>query len=363
MTEFRTLSERENYLQTIEMREPEWIPCRVSFAMATWHKHREKLEELVLRHPRIFPDFKKGSVDFDDFGLQRKDKTAVDEWGCVWHFFVDGLSGQVKEHPLADWSAFDSFKPPKPSDRKQELYRSNWQDWEEVRIRIEKARKEGRITSGGIGYPLFQRLTFLRGFKNLMIDFVTEHPRLQDLINILLDYDIKIIRKWLEIGVDTMGFGDDLGDQDRLPISPKAFRKYLFPAYKEMFDLSHEYGAHVHFHTDGHILEVAEELIEAGVDIINPQVSCNGIEGVKDAFKGKVCIDADVDRQYVLPFGSQQDVRNHIKEIVLKLGSKKGGLWIIAGCYPDAPLTNIEALCQAMEEYQCYYSNLKFCSL
>jgi len=350
------LSERENYLRSIRMEEPEWIPCRVFLPMATWHKYREKLEELVLRHPRIFPHHKKGSVDFDNFGLQRKGKPVPDEWGCIWNFLVDGLDGQVVEHPLRDWKDFDSFKPPDPEARKEGLYCSYPSNWDEIKVKIEKAKREGCVTFGGVPHGfMFQRLYYLRGFNNLMMDFVCEHPKLQDLINMVLEYNLKMIRKWLEIGVDIMGFGDDLGMQDRLPISPKSFRKYLAPAYKEIFKLTHEYGAYAYFHTDGHILEVAEDLITAGVDIINPQVRANGLEGIKEAFKGKVCIDLDVDRQYVLPFGSQQEVREHIKEIVLELGSKEGGLWIVAGCYPDVPLANIEALCKAMEDYQCYF--------
>ncbi len=348
-----TLSERENYLRTIRMTGPEWVPCRVAFPRATWHKYREKLEEIVLRHHRIFANHKKGSVDFDDFGLQRKNKPVPDEWGCVWNFLVDGLSGQVIGHPLEDWKAFDSFKPPDPEASKEDLYCSYSSNWDEIRTDIAKARREGRITFGGVPHGfMFMRLYYLRGFSNLMMDFATEHPRLQDLINMVLEYNVKMIRKWLEIGVDIMHFGDDLGMQYRLPISPEAFHKYLTPAYKEMFKLAHEYGAYAYLHSDGHILEVAEDLMEAGVDIINPQVRANGIENIKDAFKGKVCIDLDVDRQYVLPFGSQKDVRDHIKEIVLKLGSKQGGLWIIAGCYPDVPLANIKALCKAMEDCQ-----------
>lgn len=358
----RTLGERENYLRTIRMEEPEWIPCRVAFSMATWHKHREKLEEIVLRHPRIFPDHKKGSVHYDNFGLQRRNKPVPDEWGCTWNFLVDGLDGQVVEHPLEDWKSFDSFKPPDPEASKDGLYCSYPSNWDGIRSNIAKARKAGRMTFGSVPHGfMFMRLHYLRGFSNLMMDFAGEHPMLQDLIDMVLEYNLKVIRKWLEIGVDIMGFGDDLGIQDRLPISPKAFRKYLTPAYKEIFELTHRSGAYAYLHSDGHILEVAEELMEAGVDVINPQVRPNGIEGIKDAFKDRVCIDLDVDRQHVLPFGSQQDVRDHIEKIVLKLGSQKGGLWVLAGCYPDAPLANIEALCKAMEDYQCFFSGSGGC--
>ena len=61
------ISARENYLRTLEFRYPEWIPCALGCAQAAWHKYREELEDLCLRHPLLFPDFEKGSVDFDHF--------------------------------------------------------------------------------------------------------------------------------------------------------------------------------------------------------------------------------------------------------------------------------------------------------
>lgn len=356
-----TLTERENYLRTIRMEGPQWIPCRVFLPMATWHKYREKLEELVLRHPRIFggfsPNHEKGRIDFDDFGLQRKNKRVQDEWGCVWDFLVDGLDGQVVKHPLEDWKAFDSFKPPDPEAGKEELYCSYSSNWDEIRTSIAKAKEQGHIVRGSVPHGfMFMRLHYLRGFTNLMKDFAIEHQRLQDLIDMVLEYNLKMIRKWLEIGVDIMQFADDLGMQHRMPISPRKFHKYLTPAYRELFAAAHEYGTYAYLHTDGHILEVAEDLIRAGVDIINPQSQANGMEGIRRAFKGRVCIDLDVDRQYVLPFGRKKAIREHIKEAVLRLGSKRGGLWITAGCYPDVPLPNIESLCTAMEDFQYYFS-------
>jgi len=327
--------------------------------MATWHRYREKLEELVLRHPLIFAGHKKGSTHFDDFGLQRRNEAVLDEWGCLWNFLVDGLDGQVVKHPLGNWKAFESFRPPDPDASKNALYCSYPSNWDEIRGNIQKDRNEGRITFGTVPHGfMFMRLHYLRGFNNLMLDFAGEHHLLPDLINMVLEYNLKMIRRWLEIGVDIIMLGDDLGMQERMPISPKSFHKYLTPAYEEIFKLSHEYGAYAYLHSDGHILEVSEDLMKSGLDVINPQVRCNSLKGIKDAFKNRICIDLDVDRQHVLPFGSPGDVRDHIKEIVLELGCKEGGLWIIAGCYPDVPLANIETLCRAMEDFQSHFSDM-----
>jgi len=60
---------RENFLRAAEMNGPEWIPCNVVISPPVWSKYRERMEDLVLRHPRIFGEYKKGSVRFDDFGV------------------------------------------------------------------------------------------------------------------------------------------------------------------------------------------------------------------------------------------------------------------------------------------------------
>lgn len=114
-------------------------------------------------------------------------------------------------------------------------------------------------------------------------------------------------------------------------------------------------GVRPYFHTDGHVMEVVEDLIEAGPSILNIQDVVNVIDNIETECKGRICISLDIDRQRLMPFGRPDEIRDHIKKAILKLGSKKGGLMLGAGIYPDARLENVEALCQAMEEYMNYY--------
>lgn len=92
MNEVIKMTERENYLRTIEFRNSNWIPCSVCFSPATWHKYREKLEELLLRHPLILKDYKRGSTDFDEFPPgYREGEYYRDNWGCLWYSAQGGL--------------------------------------------------------------------------------------------------------------------------------------------------------------------------------------------------------------------------------------------------------------------------------
>ena len=141
---------RENFLRAVEMRESEGIPCFVGWQQATWSKYREKLEKIVSKHPLIFGDYKKGSVNFDDFNERRKGQKYRDEWGCVWHHFEDGIAGQVKEHPLEDWKALDSYEPPKLSELKGPPLADYLpkETWDEARERIRKVKGHGGIAFG-----------------------------------------------------------------------------------------------------------------------------------------------------------------------------------------------------------------------
>lgn len=352
------LSIRENYLRTVEMREPEWIPCTVGFQMSTWSRHREGLEEVVIRHPFIFGNYKKGSINFDDFGLRRKGEVYRDEWGCVWYHIVDGLVGQVKEHPIEDWKALGSYEPPDPFKLKGPplLDVPPIETWEQVRKRLKEDKKRGILTCGFIFHDaLFQRIYDLRGFKNFLIDTITQPEKLKILISMVVEYNLEQIKWWLENDVDIIVLGDDLGTQTKLTINPEIFRKLFIPAYTEMFRPCREVGVHVYLHSDGYLMEIAEDLVKAGVSVLNPQDMVNGIDNIAKICKGKVCIDLDIDRQGIMPFGTTEKIKEHIRNAVLKLGSKRGGLMLKADIYPDVPLNNIEALCQAMEEYRYYY--------
>ena len=345
---------KENYLRAAEMREPEWIPCAVSISPPLWHRYRERMEDLVLRHPTIFGEHRKGSRDFDDFGIRRKGNEVTDEWGCVWGFLVDGLQGQVVKHPLEDWEALDSYEPPDPlllNNVPEEGAPPSLDSFDKARDEVEDNKRRGKLAVGHCSHGfMFQRLYYLRGFSNLMKDFASEPPQLKKLIDIVLDYNMKVIGRWLDVGLDLLVFGDDVGIQDRLPIHPVKFRRYLIPAYSRMFMAAREKDVHVFLHSDGHIMEVAEDLIDAGVSILNPQDLVNGVDDIRRRLKGKVCIDLDIDRQKIVPFGKPQEVKRHIRRVVSALNSPEGGFMMTAGIYPPTPLENIEALCEALEE-------------
>jgi uroporphyrinogen decarboxylase len=341
------MNKRENFLRTVEFQSPEWIPCHVSVSAAIWRKYPNEMRGIALAHPQIISS-KEMEVNLSNNNNQGGIhlKSFRDNWGCVWQNEQDDdICGQVIEHPLADWSVLSKYHAPDPEHQAEFGPR----DWENIKTRIEADRKNGQLTVGN-GERLFDRLYFLRGFENLMVDIGVDDPNLSLLIDMLKEYELKLVNKYLGIGVDVMGFHTDIGTQQTLMISPEKFRKYIKPLFMSLFQPCRKVGTHVSLSSDGNLLEIVDDLVECGVSVHDPQLRANTIKGIAKAYRLKLCANVDLDRQS-FPFAKPDELRDQVKEVIETMGDPKGGLMVFASISRDTPLKNIEAICNAMEDY------------
>ena len=320
------MNSRERVIRAIEFEAPDRVPVTHSVLPAALMRYGEKLERVFRDYPS---DFGTGYTYTQYEWLLSGRKRYVDEWGCVWFKEQKGLMGQVKGHPIADWKAFETYRFPTLPDKRL-----------------------GYVT--GSGGSLFERMQWLRGFENLLMDLLTRRREVILLRDKVVDYNLQVIRRSLESKVDGIGFSDDWGTQDRLMIKPSLWREFYKPAYKRMFDEVHKGGAHVHFHSDGYIMDIIPDLVEIGVDALNPQFSCMNLEALGKVCAGKVCVVSDIDRQRILPFGSVEEVRETVKRVISIFGSYNRGLIGRGEIGPDVPLKNVKAMFQAFKEYGKY---------
>jgi len=301
---------------------PEFIPVSVSILPAAWMKYRTELFELTQRHPVLFEP-RDEEPDYDNMaGGTYVAGDHVDAWGCVWSNVHSGREAIVTGHPVPNREDIRTLKAP--------------------------------TIDAGIPHGfMFLRLMDLRGYEELMIDFAEEPPELQQLIDIVLEYNMRQLNLTIEEsgGDRTIWFGDDLGTQKALPIRPETWRKYLKPCYAKLYERCHEVGIIVHMHTDGCIHEIIPDLIECGVDVLNPQVRANGLENLARTCKGKVCVQLDLDRQ-LFPFATPQEIDEHVRSATDALGAPEGGLWLSAEVDDGVPLENVEAICCALETHR-----------
>jgi len=188
----------------------------------------------------------------------------------------------------------------------------------------------------------------LRGAEQLLMDLALKPDFAERLMEILTVHAIKRIELVLGAAgdrIDVLQYNDDLGTQQALMISPDMFREFLLPRYKRIFGAVHGYGKLLFMHSCGAIRAVIPDLIEAGVDILNPvQVGAVGMapEGLKRDFGNRLTFAGGIDVQSTLPFGSAEDVRAEVEERIRVLGA--GGGYILDSTnliQPDTPVENV----------------------
>ena len=314
-------------IKAMKFQRPEMIPVNMSLLPATWMKYRDQLDALVRRHPILFPGYT-GKASYDEIGPSTYHTgNHTDEWGCIWQNIHDGMEAIVTGHPVP------------------------------TREMVHQLKEPAGVTPELRHGFMYLRLADLRGFEEIMLDFAEDAPELQMLIDLVLGHNMK----HLEMLIGQMPsdkfywFGDDLGMQRGLAMGAVKWRQYLKPCFEKLFGRWRQAGGVAYFHTDGCIHEIIPDLIECGVQIINPQVRANGLDNLARVCKGKVCVHIDLDRQ-LFPFASPAEIDLHVRQCIVALGGREGGLWVGAECSPDVPLENIEALCTAMEKYRSYWS-------
>lgn len=235
------MDHRENWIRAATFRSPQWIPCSMKFSPLNMRQCGPDIEKLMREHPRIFPEY--DPVTFENFSdlppVYRKGQLVRDNWGCIWDNAIEGLEGQVVGHPLSDWSALAGWQPPDPIRMGERGPR----DWGLLRAAVENRRKRGHLTEGD-AERLFDRLYFLRGFENLMMDFAEDRTELDTLIAMLSSYEHKVVDEWIRIGVDVISFHTDIGTQQGLMISPAAFRRHLRPLFEPLLPEDQGGGQH-----------------------------------------------------------------------------------------------------------------------
>ncbi len=336
------MDSRERYQRALTFQGPDRPPVIHHSTAGAFRAHGRALEALYAKYPGDILVSPKGGEMFafadHPRGTGEVGKVSYDDWGVGWLWNTSDYMGQAVEHPLARWEAFDGFRAPDPMTGE-----------EGVRLMQDAARKDGGrrfvYVDGG---ELWQRMFFLRGYENALVDVLEDRPELYALRDMVADWDIARIRRWSETRVvDAILIRDDWGTQNALMVRPAIWRKLFKPAYKRIVDAIHSGGALAGFHTDGCTRDIIPDLIEAGFDELNPQVHLMDVEELGRSFAGKVAFRPDIDRQQLLPRGTPDEVRAFIRKLFDALGTPKGGFVGWGEANADVPLANIQSMLEA----------------
>ena len=277
-------------------------------------------------------------------------ESYVDEWGIGWKSapyttpYGLGRYTEICHHPLADDRAIDRYQPPNPD--RPELYREA--EW------VLRTFQDEYWIVGVTVTTMFECAWGLRGYERMLTDFARNPDLAERLLDMPYRYHLAAAKKLTQLGVDMIWIGDDVGAQQTMLISPKMWRKFLKP---RMANFIAELKAinpvvKVAYHSDGNIYPIIPDLIEIGLDVLNPiQPASMDPVKLKQAFGDRLCFWGSMDEQHTLPFGTAADVEAEVQTRLTTLG-KNGGL-ILGPTHHvqlDTPLKNFWAMARSITQ-------------
>jgi uroporphyrinogen decarboxylase len=280
----------------------------------------------------------------------------IDEWGISWEPieyktpYGMGYYTEPTGHPLEDDKAVYSYQAPDPA--RPELYADA--------ARVIRDFKDEYWIVGVTVTTIFECAWALRGYKRLLLDFILNPDLAQILLEIPYQYHLTAAKKLVEMGVDMIWIGDDVGMQERMLISPKHWRQYLKPRMATFISELKGINPHVKvaYHSDGNIYPIIPELIEIGLDVLNPVQPASMDPGqLKKEFGDRLCFWGSIDEQHTLPFGTPEEVKAEVLNRLKTIGAN-GGL-IIGPTHHvqlDTPMENFWAMVNTVT--QTPYANL-----
>lgn len=235
---------------------------------------------------------------------------------------------------------------------------ADWYDFSEIAKQCD-AWPEHAIEGCYIA-PFFWH-NHVRGLEQSCIDLIAEPELTAYILERITKFQWEYANRFFEAArgkIHLTQVTDDYGSQHDLMISEESYRHWFKPIQKRFIDLAHEAGVFVMHHDDGAIRRILPDLIELGVDLLNPiQHNCPGMDlrGLKEDFGNHLAFHGGVDNQDVLPHGSVAEVQREVRDCLSILGA--GGGYICAPCHniqPVTPIENIVAL------YETAYAEGKY---
>jgi uroporphyrinogen decarboxylase len=213
---------------------------------------------------------------------------------------------------------------------------------------------------GIIECTVFEMAWNLVGLEPFLVDMALGRDYVGPLLDLVADHSTGIGLALIELGADALLTGDDLGMEIGPMISPRMWRRWLKPRLQRVFDVYRAAGPDVllAYHTCGSVLPFVDELIEMGVQVLNPiQTTAQGMDAawLKRTYGHRLAFCGGVDQREVLPHGTPGEVVQEVRRRVMELGT--GGGYVVAPTHDiqsDTPVENVLAVFEAARRWGRY---------
>jgi uroporphyrinogen decarboxylase len=283
----------------------------------------------------------------------------TDEWGIGWRMpKVGGFYYDMYEHPLARADTLGEFRNypfPDPLDDGRFV---------PLRAQAEAAAAQGKaIALPGPCAGIAEIVSWLRGYEQYYIDLALNQEWVAYMLDRLVEFKSAFWERALkEVGdlVDVVVEADDLGGQHAPLLSPRTYRALIQPRHKRLFSfIKKQAPVKIFYHTCGAVKRLIPDLIEAGIDILNPvQISATGMDPVelkREFGQDLVFWGGGVDTQGVLGTATPEEVKAHVRRNIEALAP--GGGFVFAAVHDiqaNVPPENIVAMWESWKAYGVY---------
>jgi uroporphyrinogen decarboxylase len=351
------MDDLRSFRATVEHRSPGRILCHAGFTEDLRRRVVEHAgtEDLVAHYnmgdfgglhvarpeglPR--PDYSKYWEDealpegttFDDVGVAMAPSGFYHFWGYISPLRNATKLSELENYPIEDISGWDV------SDLSDQVARRH---------------AEGKIAGGGLGH-IYETAWQIRGYTQFLMDMIERPAWAECLLEKLKERNMIKAIALAEAGADLIGCGDDVANQKAMMFDPELWRKMMLSRWREIWQEIKRINPNcvINYHSDGNVMDIVGDLIEAGVDILNPlQPECLDVDAVHKRYGDRLTFDGCIGTQSTMPWGTPEEVRARVKGVIDKYG-RNGGLFIKPThvLEPEVPLQNIDALFAACHEY------------
>jgi uroporphyrinogen decarboxylase len=230
---------------------------------------------------------------------------------------------------------------------------SRW-DFSGMAEQVRTAHQAGRYAQAWVGH-MYESAWQIRGYEQFLIDLIEQPAWAECLLERLFQQNLIKARAAAQAGADLITTGDDVASQTALIFSKDVWQRLIFSRWAKVWGETKRIhpAARIWYHSDGNIVDIIPDMIAAGLDILNPvQPECMDLDELHRRYGQQLTFDGVIGTQTTMPFGSADDVRRRVREVIDKYG-RQGGLMVSPThvLEPEVPLANIDALFETCREY------------
>ena len=346
------MNSRERVAMAIAHEEPDRVPVCATYVPEIAEKLMAKYNPQGDLGVALGNDMVKVASGLENSFYYKETPEYLCPYGITWRNIKNetGSFSEIYKHPLAgDEQKIYDYQMPNAKDASDVI--------EATKNAIETYGKDYWII-GSCQCSVFEAAWYLRGLDTFMMDLAMGEDYVDVLLNKVMQYPLEMGLKFIDLGVDMVWLGDDIATQRNMMLSPDMWREYFKPRYADMFASFKKLNPNIKicYHSCGNLQDVVDDLVEIGLDVLNPiqPMAMNPAE-FKKRFGKNITMYGTMDVQQIMPFGTAAEVREEVRGLIRDCAP--GGGYILSPAHhiqSDTSVENVEAFYAAAREFGNY---------